>query len=237
MIQVVDASGRVLMEFYVPREVTLNVTQAARLLDSMRSSPEVVRFRYPAISQEWYEFNKFKVLKMDLQREILRTEQAKGDKPDVKQILVCPATPELPNDGMLNFIRIATVFDLKDVSDGTVVQFSHDQISILKLIADNSAVMNLDVKVLVGLPEAEYTSDFDSATWQQQRIAYQPFLTDLRLARDMKKQMDEANMTPYAIERKLVERKSGSVKVHEAEIFTEDRPLADDSDLDDGDAL
>lgn len=170
---------------------------------------------------------------MDLNREYLRSVNKVMGAVEKKSILVCPSTPELPDDGMLNFVRIANVFDIKDVPTQSVVQFDHMQLDMLKLVCDNAAVLNLDVRLLVGVPNSEYTADFDAATWQLERVAYAPFLTDLRLAKELGEQLAEESATAYDIERKAIERSDGSVKVHDAEMRK--TPSSDD-DLDNDEA-
>jgi hypothetical protein len=228
MIHVVDKTGAVVFQLYTDFSVKVNLEDCPNLLSSLRSSEGVMLFRYPKVSKEWLVFEN-KGRKMDLGREYLRSVNEALEAVDVKSILVCPSTVEVPDDGMLNFVRIANVFDLRDVPSQSVVQFDHMQHDMLKLICDNAAVMNLEVRLLVGLPEAEYTADFDSVTWQLERIAYAPFLTDLRLAKELGKQLEEESATAYAVERRTVERSDGSVKVHDADLA---KPSNGDDELD-----
>lgn len=228
MIHVVDKNGTVVFQIYTDFSVRVHLEDCPNLLSSLRNSEGVMLFRCPKVSKEWSLF-KNKGRKMDLNREYLRSVNEAVNAVDVKSILVCPSTVELPDDGMLNFTRVATVFDLKDVPSQSVVQFDHLQHDMLKLICDNAAVMNLEVRLLVGVPTAEYTADFDSVTWQLERIAYAPFLTDLRLAKDLGKQLEEESATAYDIERKSVERSDGSVKPHDAELR---KATPSDDDLD-----
>lgn len=149
-----------------------------------------------------------------------------------KTLFVCPAGDELPSDGVLNYVTIETVFDLANVPDRSVVVIRPDQLGILKCVAENTTVFKLDVRVLTGLPGAAYGTEFEAATWAFEKVAYAPFISELRVASEIESQLAAQSQSQHDAEKERYSRKDGSVKEHRdftvASVGVKAVPVGDD---------
>lgn len=164
---------------------------------------------------------------MDLNREFQRTKTDRVDS-QLRKILVAPAGLTLPDDGILSYVEIANVFDLRDIADNVVVLFRPDSYPVLKLLCENSQLLGFEVAALVGLPATEYTADFESVVWALDKVAYAPFISELRLSIDMQSRIQAESASVYDTERKQITRSNGTVKPHLADVAS-----TSDSSLDD----
>lgn len=166
--------------------------------------------------------------------EVSLAEQQKEPRVG-KMLFVAPASDKSPDDGVLTYSTIESVFDVAAVPDRSVVIFRADQIAMLKCFCENEGLFGLEMRVLTGLPETDYTADFDNATWSLDRVSYLPFLSELRLASEMESQLSAINETAYDREKAGYTRKTGLVKEHtKFDKVTANEPdadPADDSDL------
>lgn len=190
----------------------LDDCQLALLFERMKASQyDGIELKYPFVSDEWIKPH-FRGIHMDLQREVLKREGAVADEQDAKEFFVAPVTEQLPDDGVLEYATIESIYDISSVADRSVVQFSHSQIPLLKLICENTAILGLRPTVLSGLPGAEYTAAFDSATWSAERVAYSPLISELTLAAEVRDQLSASQLTTHDKEKMNYTRKNGTVK-------------------------
>lgn len=129
-----------------------------------------------------------------------------------KTVFIAPYTEDLPDDGVLSYTTIESVYDLKSIPDRSVVMLRDDQTALMKCVADNRALFALELVTLTGLPAANYSASFDEVTWAFNKVAYAPFISELRLASEIADQLDSQNKTPYAREKEAYTRKTGEVK-------------------------
>lgn len=156
---------------------------------------------------------------MDIQAalaDIEEQEQATRVTPaaDAVMLFVGPASDKSPDDGILVYSTVETVFDIAKVPERSVVLFRPDQIGLLKCLCENEVLFGLELRVLTGLPEVDYSPDFDNATWALEKVAYLPFLSELRLAAELDDQLKAQNSTVYDREKATYTRKTGAVKEH-----------------------
>lgn len=138
----------------------------------------------------------------------------KEEAVDLRVILVAPAPKEVPDDGVLKYVTITSVYDLKDVPERAVALFALPDIAVLKCVADHEELFNCHLMYLAGLPAAEYTAEFDSAIWAAERVSYSALTADLVLARQIHEGLEAQNRTTYDVERSRIERSNGDVKEH-----------------------
>lgn len=131
-----------------------------------------------------------------------------------KMIFVSPISEKSPDDGVLSYSTVESVFDLAAIPDRGVVTFRPDQIEILKLVCENQTLFGLELSVLSGVPETDYSADFENATYAIDRVAYLPFLSELRLAAEIGAQLEAQEQTEYDREKATYTRKNGKVKEH-----------------------
>lgn len=156
---------------------------------------------------------------MDIQAALADIEEHEAaNKPVVAQdavmLFVGPASDKSPDDGILVYSTVETVFDIAKVPERSVVLFRPEQTGLLKCLCENEALFGLELRVLTGLPEVDYSPDFDNATWALEKVAYLPFLSELRLAAELDDQLKAQNSTVYDREKASYTRKTGSVKEH-----------------------
>lgn len=131
-----------------------------------------------------------------------------------KTLFVAPSPDELPDDGVLEYVTVETIFDLKTVPDRSVVLVREEQLEMIRCIAENSTVFDLKFATLTGLPGANYSVSFDEATWAFDKVAYAPFISELRVAGEIESQLEAQNRTVHDVEREKYTRKTGEVKAH-----------------------
>lgn len=182
-----------------------------------RISPQLIRLsiNYPAINDSFHTLNEEN--SMDIESIVesynARSLQNKDTKVS-KSLFIAPVTSELPSDGVLNYVTIESVFDLNSVPDRSVVLIRDDQTAIVKCIAENAGVFDLKFATLTGLPTADYTVAFEEAVWAFDKVAYAPFISELRVAGEIEEQLASQNRTVHEIEKEKYTRKTGDVKAH-----------------------
>lgn len=152
-----------------------------------------------------------------------KEERAEG----VKTLFVAPSPETVPDDGLLGYVVMESIYDLGTVEPGSVVLVRPPLQPILKIVAENPLAFERRLVVLSGLPDAEYTSSFDGATWNCDRVSYAALLADLSDAR-LRAEVEAAALeTRVEQERKGYTRANGSVKAHVAPVFKIDSDAGD----------
>jgi len=194
---------------------------------------EQVFARYPLISNGWIElkgrpaipnggsfvpsstmFVSKECITMDLARQVALVEGEDANKGVNKELFIYPATDELPNDGLLTFQTVETVYDLKGVPDRAAIAIRTEQVAMISLVAANNNVFGVTLRVLTGVPGAEYTIDFESAVYALEKVAYAPLVSELSLAADIAAQLRASERTVNDLEREKFVRSTGLPKEH-----------------------
>lgn len=164
---------------------------------------------------------------MDLVAEVDRkaVSDSKAVEPP-RPVFVMPRISELPNDGLLSYHVVTSVFDLRDVVAGSVV--SCGDANILSLINDFPSVFDLAPKVLAGVPNCDYNATFTSCVWRMEEVSYQSLIGELSLQIERQQALDAASKTVNANERDRFKRADGTVKTVEAEIVDDGTEVSDD---------
>lgn len=199
-----------------------------------------VDIRYTSVGYDQFiPLTVYRKHQMDIQAALSDSEEMRSQnvdaKPASKMLFVAPANDKSPDDGVLTYSTVEKIFDLSGVPDRTVVLFREDQAPMLKCLCDNTALFDLELRVLTGLPETDYSANFDSAVWSLDKVAYLPFLSELRLATEIENQLAANEMTAYDREKASYTRKSGTVKAHskfETVVPEGEGAAADDSEVD-----
>lgn len=160
------------------------------------------------------------------------SRKPEDDAKPKKTVYVCPAPSELPNDGLLEYVAIASLYDLRDVADRAVITFAEREYPILKCAAQNQDLFELTMVVMLGVPRAEYGPMFDEFVWNLDRVAYSPFISELALSIESRENVEAANATAHDRERSTYVRSSGRVKEHRA-LVLKDESIPNDEDRED----
>lgn len=152
-----------------------------------------------------------------------KEERAEG----VETLFVAPSPETVPDDGVLGYVVMESIYDLGTVEPGSVVLVRPPLQPILKIVAENPLAFERRLIVLSGLPGAEYTSSFDGATWNCDRVSYAALLADLNDARLRAEVETAALETRVERERKGYTRSNGSVKAHNAPVFKTESDTGD----------
>lgn len=131
----------------------------------------------------------------------------------IREVLVAPNPDELPDDGVLTYVVVTSVYDLKDVKEQSVLLIDVEtDAELLDLIQQSGPLLGISTRVLVGLPTAEYSRRFDELTWQSERVSYAPLLSEYSIRRQVDDQTRIRNMTAHDHERAQYTRGDGSVR-------------------------
>lgn len=224
---------------FIQARITITHARTARevmhLLRRIRKLTQV-EVQYPALSHEWIPFTNPGVENnMDIQAQIDKLDAAAklgmpSEANPSKTYYVGPATDELPDDGFLNYVVVATVEDLANVPDRSVLLFKPTEYRVLECLVKYADVFDAELFHIIGVPRAEYTPQWDELVWSLTKVSYGPFVSELSIADQTRQQLALSNETAHNKEKRQFTRADGSVKKHEALV------LEDDSDLEDGDA-
>lgn len=220
MLRIIDKEGKVLSEFLLSSCVDVDVSCSRCVLESLRGAVGPVFARHPPINRNWHLFNS-RSAEMDLQREYIK-QNGLATTPELKKLLIAPAAEILPDDGILEYVQVVSVYDLKSLPPQAVAMFASDANELVKLISEHPSVFGVEPRVLAGIPGVEYTPDFDAASWNVEKVAYSPFISEIRLGQDIQERIAQESASLYDKERAQVERADGTVKPHDADIADED---------------
>lgn len=202
------------------------------LMETLRaidSNSVRVMVSYPALGARKFFFNQQGSTQMNLADHVPAAAPQK--EATQRKFFVAPLADKLPDDGMLQYYPVESVYDLTNAPDRCVLVFSVAAIPVLKCICENTVLFNVDMLYLSGVPGAEYTAAFDEAAWNLTRCAYAPLLSDLRHEVEVAAQVAAQNETVHDREKAHYTRANGSIKALEGvEIASPDAPAPDDAD-------
>lgn len=167
---------------------------------------------------------------LDLEYAVNQARAAEGQAPIdgspepivTRPIFVAPASDELPDDGILQYMVVASVYDMKDVPERCVALFDMQRSAeVFKLVCANAPLFGLELRALVGVPGSAYPIQFDEATWNLERVAYAPLISEIRLAAETEQQRRASLLSGHDIERAQYTRSNGTVRVdHKIDLAT-----------------
>lgn len=223
-----DKRGRIIAQLRFQEGTRLTGEQSnesnAELFRTMKFIPRNIMrvdVQYFGLGDQTFQpLNEFRRRTMDITAALadmeVEVEKAsnEGKVKQPKMLFVGPAAAASPDDGVLTYSTIETLFDVANIPERSVVLFRDDQTPVLKCLCENEALFGIEMRVLSGLPDTDYSVDFESASWALEKVAYIPFLSELRLAADMEQQLAAQNSTTYDREKAAYTRKTGEVKEH-----------------------
>lgn len=207
--------GETLAEILVSRnrrDCVIDASMSRSVLESLRHFPILfgsVLIRYPALGRRWQILNRKPGVPMNLEQFDIEDEAVNHD---LKQIFVAPAPSELPDDGVLRYVAVENVYDFAQVPDRAVAVISRHGHAMLKCVAENTPLFGVRLIVLVGIPDAEYSVDFDASTWNLERASYMTLINDVRSASEIEKQIAAESMSVHDHEKARFTRADGTVK-------------------------
>jgi len=139
------------------------------------------------------------------------------DKKAQKPIaLISPLPNPVSDDG---FLQYKTVEKLSDVTaspgTGTVLCFNDDETGkqLLKCLTEFPDLFDFSPVVLTGVANAEYSTNFESATWAFEKLGYHSVIADAVEFKRRKELLDAESKNPgYEKERSRWTRSNGNVK-------------------------
>lgn len=131
-------------------------------------------------------------------------------------LFLSPIGTEIPEDGILEYITVDTALDLLSAAGTgrtTVVLIREDQKDMVRVVCEHDHVLGVNVFAMFGVPASVYNPWFDEVTFAKERVSYSPFVSELRIVKDVASQV-EANRPKTTMEREqnTYTRKNGSVK-------------------------
>lgn len=217
-------------------ECTIEVLDLRAAMQLLHFVARSVRLKvsYPGISDEVIDFISYEDVNMDIAAQVALLEaQAinEDNKDDIKQMFVCPSADKAPDDGILSYVTMESIYDIRSFDAGSVVMVSPDLIEALSLVVSNVMLFKARLIVLTGVPGCEYTPDFDRATWSCEKASYAAIVSEINDARSVKRTVEDEAATKHQRERKAFTRSDGSIKGHHAEVVSPD--VEENSQLED----
>lgn len=173
---------------------------------------------------------------LPIEKIISKQRNVDSDQSDAgpRVVYVAPMSLELPDDGILTYVQIAGVYEMKDVPDRAVCMFAESELNVLKCIVENQSLFDVELINMIGVPKSEYGPMYDEMVWKLDRVGYVSFVSELALAIEARANVDAANETQHDKERATYVRASGTVKQHNALVLPSDSASPeDDSELED----
>lgn len=194
----------------------IRAEHAREVIEGLRSVPRFmihVDIMYPQISPAVHSLNERKI-PMDIEKVVAEREdrEARTEQKDLKKFFVAPAPDTLPDDGIMQYQVVESVYDVKDIPERTVLLFKPEAFEVLNVLTTNSPIFSIELTVLVGIPGADYSPYFDQNVWSLERSAYVPLINDLRVSAESEAILRASNATLHDKERGVVQRADGSVK-------------------------
>lgn len=167
---------------------------------------------------------------MNIQQVLDRQLPEPEEVGEARRYFVAPSPDTLPDDGVLNYIVVANVFELKDAPERSVLLFSQNMERLLSILCANQEVFGLSFQCMVGLPMADYSVTFDQASWSLDKVSYAPLISEIALSIEVDAQAKASNMSLHDRERARVTRANGDVKRHSAFDLAVDDDVAPEED-------
>lgn len=232
-------NGRAVALFDICVDIPSSGADAREILERVNviARTKTVPVFYPGVTDSWVAFEprassddpifhhvvftlkdtSMDILAAERRFEAKQTQAARKEQADSagrRRVFVFPAADELPNDGMIKYMTVETIFDLAKVPSHVGVAFREDQLDILKVVADHPDLFDIDISVLSGVPDSIYTSEFEHAVWAYDKVAYAPLIAELALDARSAQITAAADETVHDGERRQTIRKTGLPKVH-----------------------
>lgn len=132
---------------------------------------------------------------------------------DYTVLFVAPNPDVLPNDGILVYNVVTSVYDFqKSFPAFSVVLIPDDMLDVLKVVVEHQDIFGVRLRVLRGLPQAEYSVSFDQQVWGLDQASYGPLVSEIRLEAELQQMSRSSNMTKHDIERAQFTRSDGVVR-------------------------
>lgn len=155
---------------------------------------------------------------MDLVRALadhqIATKMKERQEAEFRIILICPANDVLPDDGFLTYNKAVDIKALLAAPDGSVLVFDEHNSRLMKMLVEFQDEFGCRVKVLEGVPHAEYSPWFNSVSWSQDKVSYAGLLSEMSIATSME-EASGGERSVYDKERKQYTNASGDVKVQD----------------------
>jgi hypothetical protein len=146
-------------------------------------------------------------------------------KPTGKTIFVAPAPSLLPDDGILSYVKIESIYDFSDLADRTVALISEQNFKMIEILATNPTMFDITPLSLEGIPDSDYSAEYNSVTWNVDKVSYQTLVADIRHAIEVDATIAASKKGVYDQERSQYERKDGAVKSFEKFSVGEDEDI------------
>lgn len=105
------------------------------------------------------------------------------EKTDPKVLFVAPVGKTIPEDGVFDYTTIDDLSDVELVKSRSVILFRRDQADLLTTLSRDWKRFAPAVLSLLDAPGGGYDAWFNDATLGLDRIAYEPFVAELRAAK------------------------------------------------------
>jgi len=166
---------------------------------------------------------------MNIEAAMAQNEAQKTiENSDLKPLLIAPITEQLPDDGILEYVTVESIYDFAKFTAGSVVLVRSEAFDMLRVVSENSKWFGVTLKQLTGVPGADYNVAFDQVVWNLERVAYAPLVSELALDMEVAKETREKNLSVHDRERAQFTRADGSVKKLTGVALVTDEAIEDD---------
>lgn len=131
---------------------------------------------------------------------------------DLKVLFVAPAPRELPEDQVLSYQVITSIYEFRDIEARSCVLIADDMFETVELVSQHPDKFGVRLVRIEGLPGANYSVGFDGAVWNTDRVSYNALISEINMVRDAEEASRIKDMSVHDVERQQYTRADGSVK-------------------------
>lgn len=131
---------------------------------------------------------------------------------DLKPLFVAPAPSSLPDDGVLQYVVITSIYELDSIEPRSCVLVADDMFASIELAVANPSIFGVRFACIRGLPGSAYTPEFDSSVWNTQSVSYNALISELNMVIQAEEATRIGSMSVYDKEREQYTRANGTVK-------------------------
>lgn len=111
-------------------------------------------------------------------QDVAENTTGSSDKSDKRTVMLCPVPPTV-TDPKEAPVPITVVTSLKGFVNSTDAVIATDDVRLLACVIEYSDLLDLEFVLLIGVPNAVYTAEFDLVTWPLDRLSYDELLSDV----------------------------------------------------------
>lgn len=142
---------------------------------------------------------------------ITAEEEQQPDRKE-KSILISGYVNTAPSD-LIEFVEVTDIREvLAEHSVTACLMFKPELCDIIRMVVDYPQVFDFRLVVLAGIPDCNYSPEFESACYNRARVSFHSVVSDLRDSLEKEKGLASESEGIYGKEQARIRRSDGSIK-------------------------